>query len=221
MEKVLESFLTLVARLQVIEKNGDICIALRAKYRPVFASTNSNNKEKAGSEIAQILRPIYKTYRDNVIEKDFSFLLEDEAKDGFIVHGKSIGLAYGNIIAGGSDEDVKKVTNGLLHLFFLVAPEGDQKEIEDRHAKKEEVSKKHPNFAALGPGRPNTSIAHKMEKLLDKHKDSLKRAENDPAAISGVLGDFFHENSRDMAGILTNILGNTGVLNGTDATTSQ
>lgn len=209
MEKVLESFLTLVARLQVVNKNAETCIALRVRYRPINASTNSNTKIKAGTEIAEIFRPIYETNRDKIVEKDFSFLLDE---DGILmIQGKDIGKAYANVMAEGSDEEVKKITGGLLNIFYLVAPDPDQKIIEERHAKKEEPAKGRPNFAALGSGRPNVSIARKMEKMLDKHKDSLKRAENDPAAISGLLGEFFHENSRDVGNLVTGLIGDIGI----------
>lgn len=222
MEKVLESFLTLVARLQVVSGNSDACMALRVKYRPIAMSTSTKDKAKAGSEIASILKPIYDANREKVMDKDFSFLLQGEGMEGiFMVQGKDLGQAYASVVANGSDEELKKVTAGLLHLFFLVSPEEDQKVMEERHAKKDEVSKKNPNFASLGPGRPNVGMAHKMEKLLEKNKDKLKRAENDPTAISGVLGDFFHENSRDMANMLTNILGDTGVLTGDSSSSSH
>jgi len=196
---------------------------LKRKYRPIIASDNLNKKETAANNIRTEIDKLYKIHREDIMTKDFGFLggaREDDDHNpisddnSFIIDKIDIGRMYTHAIDTDDEDNLRIVNNELLFLFYQVAPGTDQKEIDTRYKK---APSKTPKTGSL-PGNPLSSVqgvqpklAQQMEKMINKNKNKLKRAEKDPNVIPEVLADFFQNNSKDMAGMLTSMLGTMGI----------
>jgi hypothetical protein len=217
-EQLLESFGRLVTKLDFGQGNTSYCKELKRKYRPIIASDNTSRKESSANAIRVIIERLYKIYKSDIILKDFGFI--DETKkdtDGqyilddnsFVIDNVDIGKMYMNALDTDDEEGLRFVNNELLFLFYQVAPNEDQREIDKKHKKSPPKTQAPPNPLAAVQAQPD--LAKRMESMLMKNKNKLKRAEKDPNAIPEVLADFFQNNSKDMAGMLTGMLGSMGI----------
>ena len=223
-EQLLESFGRLVTKLDFSSGNAAHCKELKRKYRPIIASDNVNKKDTAASAIRSVIDSLYKIHRDDIITKDFGFLSNAKTDENgnplfddnsFIVDNIDIGGMYINALDADDEDNLRIVNNELLFLFYQVASDDDKREIDIRYKKAPPKNK--PNTSSPS-GNPLSAVqgaqpklAQQMEKMLNKNKNKLKRAEKDPNVIPEVLADFFQNNSKDMAGMLTNMLGSMGI----------
>lgn len=218
-EQLVESFYRLVTKLDFTNKNAEYCKELKRKYRSVIASNNSKKKESIALLIRESITPLYSINREDILSKDFGFLTEAKkdnegrpiSGDGaLVIDGFDIGTMYINALDDDDDENLRFVVNELLFLFYQIAPEEDQKLIDTKYKKQPKPSPPMANpIAASQNAQPG--LAKKMEDMLRKNKNKLKKAEQDPNAIPEVLADFFQNNSKDMAGMLTGMLGSMGI----------
>lgn len=235
-EKLLESFICLIRKLDFVNENTEACKKLGRVYRPLFESDNVGKKSDVAEKIRIGLKTLYEKHREDIICKDFSFIQPASSStnqdgssvyavnsDTFIVDNFDIGILYLNAIDADIPEALRSVNTELLYLFYQIATEEDQKVIASKYMKKgdggDDTNQKGTTTGSSkgGKGIPNIPItaapnlAKKMEKMLQKHKGKLKKAEHDPNAIPEVLADFFQNNSKDMAGMLTGMLSTMGI----------
>jgi hypothetical protein len=202
-DQVLESFGRLLAKLAAIPCNKEQCRVISRIYRPLIISENATKKSTASSKIESIIKPLYTTYREDILLKDFSFLSDNK----LIIDDTDISSLYINAIDSDDDDSLKYINNELLYLFYQVATSDDQKTIDTKYRKKPTPqSSEIPNMKNMQP-----NMASKLENLLNKNKTKLKRAETDPSAIPEVLSDLFKNNSDEMAGMLNGLLGTIGI----------
>jgi len=218
-ENILESFIRLITKLDYVAANLEPCKELKRKYKPIRASDNKSKKDSVMNPIIEEVKRLYAIHREEVMSKDFSFIesaKKDESgkyiitENTLILDNVDFGSLYLNTADSDDDENLKYVNNEILFLFYQVAPEDDQKVIDTKYRKKHvDPEPTTPNqMAEKLKKQPN--LAKKMEEILNKNKDKLKHAEKNPSAIPEVLADFFKNNSGDMAGMLTGMLGNMG-----------
>jgi len=198
-DQVLESFGRLLAKLASIPDNQEQCRILSRKYKPLIISDNNAKKNTAVQYIESILTPLYTQYRDDIIQKDFSFL----NKDIFILDDVDVGILYMNVIDQEDSDALKLIVNELLYLFYQVSTPEDQKSIDTRYRKKTQ-----PMPPQQGS---QTTMTKGLEDILKKNKHILKKAESDPSAIPEVLSELFKNNSDQMAGLLGGMLGGMGI----------
>lgn len=217
-EQLVESFNCLITKLSFANGNVQTCKELKRKYRSVIASDNLKKKEELATIIRSSITPLYNSNRDDIMSKDFSFLVAAEKnEDGklipsnntLIIDNHDIGAMYLAALDDDDDENLRLVVNELLFLFYQIAPEQDQKLIDSKYKKAKPVSTTPNPLTAAQNVQPN--LAKQMEKMLQKNKDKLKKAEKDPSVIPDVLADFFKNNSKDMAGMLQGMLGTMGI----------
>lgn len=199
-ENLIESFCCLLGKLDIVDDNKAVCRDLKRVYRTLIASNNSGKKSDVSNRLHDLIRPVYDEHKELIMLKDFSFLSD---KPGILViDDHDIGTLYCNALDSTGDDNITLLMNEMLFLFYQVAPMKDRKIMDDKYKK---ASTKKPTPTV----QPN--LAKQMEKILEKNKHKLKKAENDPNAIPDVLADLFQNNSKDMAGILTGMLGSMGI----------
>lgn len=211
---LVEIFSCLLAKLDKEKTNVPLAKELKRKYRSLNASDNKKKKEEASAVISTCITAIWEKHRDDIMSKDFSFVKRAEVDEAnnpvvgdntLVIDGVDIGVLYLNALDSEEEDILKIVHNELLYLFYQIAPEEDQKEIDARYKKAPAKAPK------ANPGVAQPTIAKQMEKLLQKNSHKLKKAEKDPNAIPEVLADFFSNNSNEMAGMLTGMLGTMGI----------
>lgn len=203
-ENLIESFCCLLGKLDIVDDNKTACRDLKRVYRTLIASNNSGKKSDVSNRLHDLIRPVYDEHKELIMLKDFSFLSD---KPGILViDDHDIGTLYCNALDSTDDDNITLLMNEMLFLFYQVAPMKDRKIMDDKYKK---ASAKKPTPTTTTAVQPN--LAKQMEKILEKNKHKLKKAENDPNAIPDVLADLFQNNSKDMAGILTGMLGSMGI----------
>lgn len=205
MSKILESFVNLIAKLDFVPSNVSECNRLKPLYKPALASNNEQKKTDIGNQIRQSLDPIYALQRSNIIDKDFSFIIES----GLVIKGHDIGSLYKQIFTVNDDMGLTAVTNELLYLFYLVAPEEDQKIIDAKYCKAKQQSMTPEMLAKSTP--PN--MMKDLETILERNAPALKAAENDPSKIPSVITSLFSNNAREMGGLVGQALNGFGIGN--------
>jgi hypothetical protein len=202
-DNLIESFCCLVGKLDIVDDNKIPCRDLKRTYRTLLASNNIGKKADVSNQLHDIIRPVYNANRDLILLKDFSFL--SEAEGIMVIEQQDIGTLYTKALDCEDDSNITLLMNEMLYLFYQVAPSKDKKILDDKYRR---PSNKKTSTSSSTP-QPN--LAKQMEKILEKNKHKLKKAENDPNAIPDVLADLFKNNSDDMAGILTGMLGSMGI----------
>lgn len=224
-EQLVETFGCLLSKLDFVNENASSNKELKRKYRSIIASDNHNKKSSAADIIRSSIEKLYDLHREEIMSKDFGFLVEAKIDNNgkpifddntLIIDGHDIGALYLNALDAGDEDNLKLVNNELLYLFYQIAPESDQKQIDSKYKKapvkapSNASSGTFPNPLSAAQGvQPN--LAKQMEKMLQKNSTKLKKAERDPSVIPEVLADFFQHNSKDMAGMLTGMLGSMGI----------
>lgn len=224
-EQLVETFGCLLSKLDFVSENAAKYKELKRKYRSIIASDNHKKKSDAAEIIRASIDKVYNLHREDIMSKDFGFLTEAKTDDNdkpivgentLIIDGYDIGTLYLSALDAGDDDHLKLVNNELLYLFYQIAPESDQKQIDSKYKKapvkapSNTSSGTFPNpLSAAQNVQPN--LAKQMEKMLQKNSTKLKKAERDPSVIPEVLADFFQHNSKDMAGMLTGMLGSMGI----------
>ena len=202
-EQILKSFNCLISKLDFAQSNTTLNREFRRKCRSLIISDNQSKKNDLISLIRSSVESIYKEHREDIMSKDFSFLTENV----LVIETVDIGVLYINALDEDDEEALKLVNNELLFLFYQVAPSDDKKEIDKIY--KKAAPKVEPTKSVPQGVQPN--LAKQMERMLQKNKHKLKKAETDPNVIPEVLADFFKNNSNDMAGMLTGMLGTMGI----------
>lgn len=202
-EDLVESFVRLISKLDIVSANTEACKSLKRKYRSVVASNNTKKKEDLALIITSTLTPLYHEHRDDVLSRDFGFF----SGKSISIDSNDISSLYENALDSDDDAAILLLTNELLYLFYQIAPKNDQEIIDERYKKQQKA----PVQPTMPSQAAQPQLAKQMEKMLQKNKGKLKRAENDPSAIPDVLADLFKNNSGEMAGMLTGMLGVMGV----------
>lgn len=204
METLIESLVCLIQKLNVTESNSTKCRELSRKYRPVLVSTDEQKHNDIRTHIKSTLVPVLDAHRNEIINKDFGFL-----KEGVLIFDDvDIGTLYINVLDSDDTDKLDSVSNELLYLFYQIASDDDRKLIDEKHRKKNTTPPKTKKKAAE-PSTPN--VAKHMENILSKNKHKLKRAEKDPTAIPEVIDDFLKNNSKDMTGMLLDMMKGMGL----------
>lgn len=204
MDKLLESFVCLIKKLDILEANKANCNILSRKLRAIACSDNLKKKGVYGEMINQVIEPLYKKNREDIMCKDFSFLTDSN----FVYDEVNVGQLYLNVIDSDDSDGLDKITNELLYLFFLIATDEDKDEMDKKYKKSKPVSQM-PDMAQLAQGvKP---IGTGLQGILQKHASKLKGAEKDSSKIGKVLSDIFKSDSEAMVGMVQGVLGNMGM----------
>lgn len=203
MSKILESFVNIISKLDFVPSNVPECNRLKALYKPTLASSNERKKDDIGNQIRQSLEPIYAVQRENILDKDFSFIVES----GLIIKGHDIGSMYKEIFTVNDDLGIAAITNELLYIFYLIASEDDQKTVDAKYAKKKQQTVTPESIASRVPPNMTTNI----ETLLQRNGSLLKAAETDPTKIPDVVTSLFTNNPREIGALVGQALGGIGL----------
>lgn len=195
MSKLLESFVCLISRFKDTPDGSDAYTTVSQEYRPVLHSSNETKKLDLCSKIESSVIVVYQENRDDVLNKDFSFL----KKGVLVILDIDIGNLYRNTLQSGDDSTLKKVTSELLYLFHCVMDDKDKEVVESKF-KKPKKSKFKKSAGALD-----------MQSILAKNKDELKSMENDPSKMTDVMGNILKNNNQDFVNIAKNMLKGAGL----------
>lgn len=203
---LLETLIWLLDNLRNIDGNVTDCKTLRSKYRPLLDSTNTKKINKINEELSQTLTSLYTTHRDDIVEKDFSWM----ETGMFIFSTVDISAMYRRLCEADADDKLSKVNNDLLLLFHEIAPDEDKKLIEEKHKKKEVVPTATP---ALTPktGKPKKNMAMSLERIMEQNADIFKEAEKDPSKMGEAFRTLISRNGPEFGDLLSDTLSNMGI----------
>lgn len=210
---LLESFVCLVRKLSFVEENKGIYKKINRKFGTLIASTNTIKIEDFGEKLVKVLAPIYHEHKNDIVEKDFSFL-----EEGMLVFDSAdIGKLYLAAVDADSETNLPRINNELLELFYNQASEEDQKLIDSKHRPKRTEKKdndpKPPKMKMPKnmPGMPPGNMVQDIESLLHENKDILSEAEGNPGKVPAAITHLFSRNPKKMASLIEGVLGNMGI----------
>lgn len=191
MTEVLNSIIRLSERLKTIVTNIDACNNLARRYIIIKSSKDDSKKKELASNVISVIKPLYELYRTHILNKDFTFLTTHE----FMLDNINISSLYIKIIDSGNLDLVKPVNNELLMLFRSCMNETDKQDVDSKYAKK----KVHKSNEGIG-------FDNIINSIMSKNKDTLKRAENDPAAIANTISSIINNSSGDIGKLAQNLV---------------
>ena len=204
---VLESLVNLISKLDFVQGNVEICSKLKAIYRSTLLGSNFNKKDSVGLRIKESLEPVYNKHREDILQKDFTFV----AEHGLTIDSHSeYQQLYINTFSSDDETSILLAQNELLYLFYLVAPDNDRDTINEKYSRKKEPDA--PTTAKAAATAAAKSIPSNMVKnlatILKEHQHELKAAEKDPSKVPDVINGIFTKNSKDMSVLVGHALSN-------------
>lgn len=195
---LVESVICLSARMRETSENKEGCYTLSTTYKPIQLCKDVSKREKIDMEVREVVSDLYSRHREELLNRDFSFLREDK----LILSGVNIGLLYYNVLGEGNDDRIGDVTRELLQLFYHVMNKEDQATILSRYKRKKKQKVK---------ANPTIDMGSKMQKIMEKHAPALVNSESNPDAAGEVLTSVFKENTDDLVQMAQSFLKGTGL----------
>jgi len=160
-------------------------------------SGDEEKKSAINSKLEVLLRTIYDTHREVVLNKDFSFLYGSEV---FVVEGVNVGLLYKNVVMTSNDRVVKAVVGELLYLFYNIMNDNDKNTVNEKYKKPKKPKK---------PKKSESVID--MENVYKKNADVLNAAEGDTSKFGDVVESLMTNNHHDIAKAAKKVFKNLGL----------
>jgi hypothetical protein len=105
-----------------VAPNGDMCKPLKRSLHSLMESSNTKKKDSIESDLRTLVLGIYERHRDDIIEKDFSFMRNKM----FVYEDLDISEMYLNVLDTSDALAITKSANMMLELFYHVATDADK-----------------------------------------------------------------------------------------------
>lgn len=191
---LLQTYIILLGHLRSFSGNEEECTSVIKEYKPILKA-NQRKRNQVDKEIYPILKDVLDANTSDIKDKDFSFL----GKSSTIILGANISEMVDRIWESDNDDSITNVVNELLYLFYQIMDQEDKKEIEDMYKTNKAPEPKMPDMGNLNMGKF-------MEKLLSKHKNTIKGAENNPALLNEAISEIIKDSTGDLVGMISNTI---------------
>lgn len=207
MDKLLQSFVCLIKKLEFVPENVPTCRTVGRKYKPILIGTNVEKKNDIGELVKKVLAPLWEEHMGDICNKEFGFINDTN----MIILDTNIGELYVNALDHDDSSSLILVNNELLFMFYHIMDKDKQEEIAKRFAKK---PKDVPVPTAKGVQAAisgQKTLSDDLHGILNKYQHDLKKAEGNSALIGPTLTKIFKNDSDAMVGMLQNVMGSLGV----------
>jgi hypothetical protein len=195
MSTIIESVLNLLTRLKEVQVNEETCIKLSRKYKLLVSNKHDSKIPEIAEKIRQVLPSILAKHKDLILNKDFSFLMDES----FIIDDIDIAILYRKVLDSDNVNALKSVNNELLNLFYQVMSPEEKSVVDGKFKRKK--SKK--------PKNETKDLVDTVQGIFLNQKDLIKKAEsNDPEAIKDVITSILKNDGNTIADVMTSFIKN-------------